>query len=81
MNGPDLFTHCYQIKHTHHSGEDELASQSAAEQQDEDLQLALIRSASIQTAQDEQRRREEDQQQQQQALESDERTNSFTISR
>ena len=58
-------------QHTHHSGEDELASQSAAEEQDEDLQLALILSASIQTAQDEQIRREEEQQQQQQALESE----------
>ena len=50
-------------QHTHHSAEDELASQSAAGEQDEDLQLALILSASIQTAQDEQRRIEEEQQQ------------------
>ena len=61
-----------------HSTEDEQSSegqgealQTAAEQQDEDmLQLALILSASIETAQDEQRRREEGQQQQQ-ALQSE----------
>ena len=43
-------------------GENERTSQTAAELQDEDLQLALILSASMQTAQDEQRRREEEHQ-------------------
>ena len=65
---------------THHSAEDEqrserqreneMALQTAVEQQDEDMQLASALSASIETAQDEQRRREEEQQQQQ-ALESE----------